>query len=308
MHVSNSDLTSLAVFRAVVEHRGFLGAQIAIGLSQSAVSFHIKGLEQRLGFRLCTRGRGGFALTDRGKIVYEKSKSLFLGLSAFEDEVAGLRSKLSGMLRLGIVDNTITDPEMPIHRIIAAMRRKAPEIAFKIEVKSAELLLVELGNGGIDVAIIPAMRAYPGLRFSLLREETQSLYCGLKHPLFKVPTSKHTAKSLAGYPFAIRPYAGDFELQHVPGAIAKTAVSSLEAQAMLVLSGLYLAYLPDHYAGAWVRKGEMRSLSPKIPRIQSKFFLATRSEKRSSAVLDLFIQELVSFGSESLHRRKGLQT
>ncbi len=306
MHVSNSDLTSLAVFRAVVEHRGFLGAQIAIGLSQSAVSFHIKGLEQRLGFRLCTRGRGGFALTDRGEIVYEKSKSLFLGLGAFENEVAGLRNKLSGILRLGIVDNTITDPEMPIHWIIAAISRKAPEIAIKVEIKSAELLLVELGNGGIDVAIVPAMRAYPGLRFSLLREETQSLYCGLKHPLFKVPTSKCTAKSLASYPFAIRPYAGDFELQHVPGAIAKTAVSSLEAQAMLVLSGLYLGYLPDHYAGAWVRKGEMRSLSPKIPRIQSQFFLATRSEKRSSAVLDLFVQELISFGSERLHRMKGL--
>ena len=73
MQVSNSDLTSLAVFRSVVEHRGFLGAQVALGLSQSAVSFHIKGLEQRLGFRLCRRGRSGFELTDRGAIVYDQS-------------------------------------------------------------------------------------------------------------------------------------------------------------------------------------------------------------------------------------------
>src|SRR5579863_293973 len=71
MQVSNSDLTSLAVFRSVVEHRSFLGAQVALGLSQSAVSFHIKGLEQRLGFRLCRRGRSGFELTDRGAIVYD---------------------------------------------------------------------------------------------------------------------------------------------------------------------------------------------------------------------------------------------
>ncbi len=56
MQVSNSDLTSLTVFRSVVEHRGFLGAQVALGLSQSAVSFHIKGLEQRLGFRLMQAG------------------------------------------------------------------------------------------------------------------------------------------------------------------------------------------------------------------------------------------------------------
>jgi DNA-binding transcriptional LysR family regulator len=74
MQISNPDLTSLAVFRSVVEHRSFLGAQVALGLSQSAVSFHIKGLEQRLGFRLCRRGRSGFELTDRGAIVYEQSK------------------------------------------------------------------------------------------------------------------------------------------------------------------------------------------------------------------------------------------
>ncbi len=39
MQMSNLDLTSLTVFGAVAEHRGFLGAQVALGLSQSAVSF-----------------------------------------------------------------------------------------------------------------------------------------------------------------------------------------------------------------------------------------------------------------------------
>ena len=306
MQVSNSDLTSLAVFRSVVEHRSFLGAQVALGLSQSAVSFHIKGLEQRLGFRLCRRGRSGFELTDRGAIVYDQSKLLFLGLGAFESAVSGLRDRLVGTLRLGLVDNTVTDPDMPISRVIAAVSRKAPEVIVKIEIKPPELLISELGNGGIDVAIVPETQTYPGLRFSPLREEPQSLYCGVSHPLFRAAPSKIDAKTVAQYPFAIRPYAKGFELQHVPGAIAKTAVSSMEAQAMLVLSGLYLSYLPEHYAKAWVKTGEMRSLSPAIPGIFSKFFLATRAEKRSSSILDLFIQELISLGSERSHRSKGL--
>ncbi len=75
---------------------------------------------------------------------------------------------------------------------------------------------------------------------------------------------------------------------------------------MLVLSGLYLSYLPDHYAKAWANRGEMRSLSPKIPRIFSKFFVATRAERRPSPILDLFVQELVALGSEHSHRLKGL--
>ena len=126
-------------------------------------------------------------------------------------------------------------------------------------------MISELGNGGIDVAIVPETQTYRGLRFSPLREEPQSLYCGASHPLFRASPSKIDAKTVAQYPFAIRPYAKGFELQHVPGAIAKTAVSSMEAQAMLVLSGLYLSYLPEHYAKAWVKSGEMRSLCRKSP-------------------------------------------
>jgi DNA-binding transcriptional LysR family regulator len=302
MQTSNSDITSLAVFRAVAEHRGFLGAQVALGLSQSAISFHLNALEQRIGFRLCRRGRSGFELTDRGEIVYEQSKVLFLGLRSFENVIIGLKNKLTGTFRLGLVDNTVTDPDMPIHRIIASLHRQAPEVIIKIEIKSPELLVSELGNGSIDVAIIPETRAYPGLRFSLLREEPQSLYCGSSHPLFDLPVSKIDLKKVGAHPFVVRPYARDFELQHVPKAVARTAVSSMEAQAMLVLSGVYLSYLPDHYAKTWVATGAIKSLSPKIPRIFSKLYLATRAEKRSPPALDLFIKELVALGSH--HSKK----
>jgi LysR family transcriptional regulator, transcriptional activator for bauABCD operon len=308
MQLSNSDLTSLTVFRAVAEHRGFLGAQIALGLSQSAVSFHMKALEQRMGFRLCRRGRSGFEMTDRGAIVYEQSTVLFLGLGSFENIVAGLKNRLTGTLRLGLADNTVTDPDMPIHRIIASLSHRAPEVAIRIEIKPPEMLISELGNGSIDVAIVPQMQTYPGLRFTFLREEPQSLYCGSSHPLFHLAGPKIDAKTVGSHPFVVRPYAKGFELQHLPEAVAKTAVSSMEAQAILVLSGLYLSYLPEHYAMAWVATGEMKSLSPKIPRIFSKFFLATRAERRSSSVLDLFIQELVALGSENAHRSKGLHT
>ena len=106
MQLAQSDLRSLAVFRAVVEHKSFLGAQIALGLSQSAISFHIKALEDRLGFKLCRRGRSGFDLTDRGAIVHERSKALFLALNAFESDIGTLKNRITGTLRLGPVSYT----------------------------------------------------------------------------------------------------------------------------------------------------------------------------------------------------------
>lgn len=166
MQLAQSDLRSLAVFRAVVEHKSFLGAQITLGLSQSAVSFHIKALEDRLGFKLCRRGRSGFELTDRGALVHERSKVLFLALNAFESDIGTLKNRITGTLRLGLVDNTITDHDLPIHRIIARISEKAPEARIELVIDTPDALLSEIANGGLDIALLPETLPYQGLKLA----------------------------------------------------------------------------------------------------------------------------------------------
>ena len=55
--------------------------------SAGTISTHIGELEARLGTRLCQRGRGGFALTARGKKIYEASLGLMQSLESFRNEV-----------------------------------------------------------------------------------------------------------------------------------------------------------------------------------------------------------------------------
>jgi len=107
MKLSAADLKSLSVFLAVTEHRGFAGAQTALHMSQSAVSFHIRALEERVGFTVCRRGRQGFELTERGAIVYERAKLLLSSVDDFESEMSELRSSVYGTLRLGVVDTPL---------------------------------------------------------------------------------------------------------------------------------------------------------------------------------------------------------
>ena len=66
MRISRSDLTALRVFDAVARNRGFAQAQVETGLSLSSISNHVAALEERLGVRLCDRGRSGFKLTLKG--------------------------------------------------------------------------------------------------------------------------------------------------------------------------------------------------------------------------------------------------
>ena len=304
MQVAQSDLRSLAVFRAVVEHGSFLGAQVALGLGQSSVSFHMKALEDRLGFRLCRRGRAGFELTDRGAAVYEKSKALYLALNAFESGVGLLRHSITGTLRLGLVDNTITDEDLPIARVIASISRKAPDVAIRIVIDTPEALVTELGNGGIDIALLPEVQPYPGIRFSPFKNERHSLYCAAGHPLWAVPSETLSPASIETHAFVVRPYANRRELAHFPKAAVTATASNMEAQAMFILSGCFVGYLPDHYASAWVRRGELRALLPDETGLASPFVVATRQAERAPAALDLFIREFTAIASERLHRER----
>ncbi|ACM29351.1 LysR family transcriptional regulator [Rhizobium rhizogenes] len=304
MLLAQSDLRSLTVFRAVVEHKSFLGAQIALGLSQSAISFHIKALEDRLGFKLCRRGRSGFELTDRGVIVHERSKGLFLALNAFESDIGALKNRITGTLRLGLIDNTITDSDLPIHRVIARISEKAPEARVELAIDTPDALLSEIANGGLDIALLPETQPYQGLKLSRLREEIHSLYCAQGHPLFKKGGAELTIEHIESFDFVVRPYANMRELQFFPRARTRAVASNMEAQAMFIMSGHYLGYLPDHYARDWVQKGCFRPLMPDETRIYSTFVIATRSAEKPSTILDFFIRELAGIASESLHRRQ----
>ncbi|MBT9383533.1 LysR family transcriptional regulator [Pseudooceanicola sp. CBS1P-1] len=290
MKLAQSDLRALAVFRAVVAHRGFAGAQEALGLSQSAVSFHLKALEDRLGFRLCQRGRGGFALTERGVEVHARSDALFDALALFEDHVGGLRRQITGTLRLGLVDNTLSDPGWPLPEVLDRIARRAPQARVEIRIDSPDRLLGDLQARTLDLALLPDPGPRPGLCLSPLRDEAHLLYCARAHPLFA--SARITEAEIARHPFVTRPYAGPHELSRFPGARSGAEASNIEAQAMFILSGRYLGYLPTHYAEAHLRAGRLRALLPGQAALATLFVQATRDPAPASALLGLFSAEL----------------
>lgn len=283
MRLSSADLKSLVVFRAVVEHRGFVGAQVALNLGQPAVSFHIKSLEERAGFRLCRRGRGGFSLTEKGDALYEHSKALFAALSVFESALGELRQTIGGVLRLGVVDNTVTDPGLPLHRAVGGFLRRAPEARLDIVVATPEQLLADISAGGLDLAVMPEMSSFRGLAARAFYAETHVLYAGAEHSIWRV--SRLDKAEVERWPFIVRPYANLRDLQHFRGAHAAAAASNMEAQAIFILSGELIGYLPEHYAQRWVETGQLRAVMPETARISSPFFIVTRSQKEQPLLL-----------------------
>jgi len=293
MRLSHADLKSLAVFRAVAEHRGFAGAQMALNISQSAVSFHIKAIEERLGFRVCARGRTGFELTDRGAILYERAKVLLAAVEDFHGDMAELRSRVIGNLRLGVVDNTVTNPTLALHAVIYEFLRKNEGARIDITVGCPEQLMLAIVGGELQLGILPLTTQMEGLQYREFYTELHAVYCGHRHPLFALSDALLSVEAIAAHPFVVRPYANLRELSGFPNALVGAHASNMEAQAMLILSGQFIGNLPRHYADLWVARGELRALLPEQVVIESPFCLVTRLGRRPSLIVRTFIQELI---------------
>jgi DNA-binding transcriptional LysR family regulator len=290
MRLSASDIRALRVFRSVVEHGGFTGAQLALSMSQSTISFQINALEQRLGFSLCQRGRRGFALTDRGSAVYDYSHSLTSALSSFEQQLGELRSRATGVLRVGIVDATVTDTALGLDDVIDQFIRKASEVDLRITIGSPEQLIADIAKGGIDCAISPRIKLLPGYAQTEFHHEINSLYCSERHPLFgkKVVTKADVEAAQV----VVRPYANKSELQYIPDARVGAYASNIEAQAMYILSGHFLGYLPDHMTVMFREKNRLKALLVPEAQIRSPFVIISPKHKKASLSQRIFTQEL----------------
>jgi DNA-binding transcriptional LysR family regulator len=290
LRLSVSDIRALRVFRSVVEHGGFTGAQLALSMSQSTISFQIKALEERLGFSLCQRGRRGFELTDRGQAVYEYSHSLTTALSSFEIQLGELRSRATGVLRVGIVDATVTDSVLGLDEVIYQFVKKASEVDLRITIGSPEQLIADIAKGGVDFAISPRIKLLPGYSQAEFHHEINSLYCGDRHPLFgkKDPTREDVEAAR----FVVRPYANKAELQHFPNATVGAYSSNIEAQAMYILSGHFLGYLPDHMTTMFRNNERLKALLVSESQIRSPFVIIAPKHKKASLSQRIFIQEL----------------
>ena len=95
-----NDLNTLAVFLAVAEERSFTKAAKRLGVSPSAMSHAIRGLEEDLGVRLLSRTTRSVAPTEAGERLLTRLRPALNDVQDVLGELSGLRDKPAGRLRL----------------------------------------------------------------------------------------------------------------------------------------------------------------------------------------------------------------
>src|SRR6266571_4004674 len=87
------DLNDLLAFAAVARERSFTKAAAKLGVSQSALSHTIRGLEERLGLRLLTRTTRSVAPTQAGERLLRSAGPRFEEIEAELAALTELRAK-----------------------------------------------------------------------------------------------------------------------------------------------------------------------------------------------------------------------
>ena len=301
MQLDNIDIRQLRVFLTVAECGGFSPAQAELNISISTISTQMSDLETRLGLRLCHRGRSGFSLTSEGERIFRAAQTLFRQIDGFKDQVHDIRHELSGKLSLGFADNLVTHPSSPITQTLNKLFSTEGSIEISISVLSPNLLERELLDQRIDLAIGAFPKHLPGIKYQKLFEEKQTLYCGKQHPLFKCGNKELRSIDLKQHRIAQRGYtAGRPHPSNLTPTNSGAMSYHMEGLVYLVLSGHFLAHLPDHYAKRWIEDGMLKALSSAQHDYQSTFETATRSGKPPSPVLREFMRCLdQTFSTES---------
>jgi DNA-binding transcriptional LysR family regulator len=227
--------------------------------------------------------------------VYDETLRLLAAVDAFRSNIDDIHHRMGGQLEVAVFDKTASNPQARIGDAIARFSEQAPAVSLNMHVASINAIERGIIDGSLHVGIIPAHRNSKSLAYTDLFGETMLLYCRARHPLFETPHGGLTWERLRAYAFAGLGYhSPNMKISHRARLARKATGFDQEAIATMILSGHYLGFLPDHYAEAFERRGEMRAISPKRFRYACRFVSLLRRSPQPSRAAQLFAECLAA--------------
>ena len=158
------DTDQLRSFLAIVDSGSFTRAAERVHKTQSAVSMHIRRLEERLGCALFVKHGRGARLTVEGENLIEFARRI---IQIEAGALAALsRNGLRGAVRLGIPDDYA---ESFLADILARFYRPHPLVEVSVVCEASTELAAQVSAGALELALVTDHAGLHG--FELLREE-----------------------------------------------------------------------------------------------------------------------------------------
>lgn len=137
-----NDLTALSAFVVVAEERSFTRAARRLGVTPSAISHAMRGLEERVGVRLLSRTTRSVAPTDAGRDLLAQLRPALSEVYGALGRLAGMRNKPAGRVRLllpRLAAGTVLAPKL------GEFARKYPDIVLDVTTNDSRMDIVAAG-------------------------------------------------------------------------------------------------------------------------------------------------------------------
>lgn len=289
------NINDLLSFLVVAQERSFTKAAAKLGVSQSALSHSIRGLEERLNLRLLNRTTRSVSLTEAGDRLRQ---TLSPRINDIEDELHNLseaHNGASGSIR-------ITSPEYAAHNVLWPVLEKFliqyPDINVEVNIENSFTdIVAERYDAGIRLGEqvakdMVAARISPDLCMAVIG--TPSYFANWDKPI--MPEDLHQHKSIKLRPAATGGiYAWEFEKEgrkinvRVDGQVTfNTTVQCINA----ALAGLGLAYAPENLIKEHIKQGRLIQVLEDWCPVFTGFHLYYPSRKQHTKAFALLLEAL----------------
>lgn len=142
MQFRRSDFADLSYFLEIAKHRNFRRAGLELGLSASALSHALRGLEERLGVRLLNRTSRSVTLTAAGEALQAAVQDPFLKIAQALDVVNRFRDAPMGRVRLSVPNDAADHLLAPV---LPTFIERYPDVELEVSVSNRLIDVIEKG-------------------------------------------------------------------------------------------------------------------------------------------------------------------
>jgi DNA-binding transcriptional LysR family regulator len=293
--MARENINDILVFLAVARERSFTRAAAKLGMTQSALSHIIRGLEERLGVRLLTRTTRSVSPTDAGERLLQNVGPRLEEIEAEIAAVSDLGDKPAGTIRITAIDHVVDSVLWPR---IAPLLPQYPDLHVEI---SSDYRLVDIAAERYDIGVrwgdqvekdMIAVRLTPDVKMTLVA--APAYFAHRPRPSSAQDLMKHNcinlrlASSGGLYAWELHHEGQDLEVRVRGQLVFNSAYQILHA----ALDGCGLAFIPEDLTGAHVRAGRLLSVMedwcPSFPGLHAYY----PSRRQNSRALALVIDAL----------------
>lgn len=295
-------LTSMKVFRQVVESGSFVGAADELGISTPMVSKHVMAIEKRAQLKLLNRNSHRLSLTEPGKVYFERCKNILEDLKQAEEELESLRCAPSGTLRVAFCDRCV--PGLGLAGDLAEYRRRYPQVTLDLSFAHVDggcaADRYDLAFRLADEAELPPDLVARPIRRVPYRLVASDAYLGRRG----VPKS---AEDLKAHDFVTSGGAQSFTLEGGEGRVHISLQNALRCRTMAdaviaVASGVGIALVPAALCSDPAFAAVLRPVLTEFRLKESTLYLLYRSPRhlplKARKLIDLVLESSTRSGEQ----------